>query len=131
MNTAAKTIFTGIAVVALLAVTLVACPRIQRHFHLRYIRSHYPLSYGNAKTVGYAIRLYAEDHGGQMPPTLKEIVPTYLEDSKLLENMNLLTPNSRFSELAPSTVILKHSRPERDDGYYVIHADLSHHVILQ
>ena len=97
--------------------------------HRNYVRSHYPLSLSLAKEIGIAIKLYSDDHGDRMPPSLAALVPKYIPDPHYLEHMSFLTPNSTFAQLDSRAIILRHSRPERTDGMIVVRADLSGEVI--
>jgi len=66
--------------VAFLALALFLIPggsRVQ-------IRSLETKSMNNAKQIGFACHTYAVDHGGNYPPSLDALFPTYLPDRSIL-----------------------------------------------
>jgi len=40
-------------------------------------------SLSNAKQIALGCRLYASDNGGKFPPKLEDLVPTYVQDTKI------------------------------------------------
>ena len=49
--------------------------------------------------VGFALKLYADDNHGVMPKTLDALIPDYLADKNLLDQVELLTPGGVFDSL--------------------------------
>lgn len=93
-------------------------------------------SLSNAKQIGLACKLYATDHGGNLPPSLDVLVPDYLADKSIL--VSPFAPNvpvgytytAGLSDTGPSdTVLLEDSFSNREKFRVILHADLSGEVL--
>lgn len=58
-----------------------------------------------AKQVGMAARLYADDHQGHLPENLQQLTPNYLPDGKFFPRMQLTTPGVLLKDLPPNSII--------------------------
>lgn len=59
----------------------------------------------DAKQVGMAARLYADDHQGRLPENLQQLVPNYLPDDKFFSRMQLTTPGVLLKDLPQNSII--------------------------
>ncbi len=59
-----------------------------------------------AKQVGIAAKLYANDHEGRLPETFAQLMPDIVDDARLFQQMQLLTPGAKLDELPPKTVMM-------------------------
>ena len=94
---------------------------VWRAFHPEIIR--YKNHTSQIKTVGLALKLYADDHQGVLPTDLQDLVPLYLT-RQALEGVQYGVPNAQLSELPPRAVLARRLYPE-DHLIGEVHADLS------
>lgn len=76
-----------------------------------------------AKQVGFAILLYAEDHNGVMPLELTDLVPKYLPDAKFFRYTRLTTPGAALKALPKDSIIAFRLVPKENTGVVVITND--------
>ncbi len=118
----------GIAVIAgiaALAISAIAIKRVETK------------SMNNAKTLGFACKMYATDHGGKYPPSLDDLIPTYLPNRSFLASP--LAPdqpdgyiyNPGLTDTSPSdTILLKDKYSEsRKHAQIAVRVDDSANVV--
>ena len=76
------------------------------------------------KTVGLALKLYADDHQGTLPTRLEDLMPVYFTEQKILEGVQYVAPGAKLAELPPQAIIARRPYPE-DHQVGELHADMS------
>lgn len=75
------------------------------------------------KQVGLLIHIYAEDHNGQFPNSLRELYPKYIESEELQrieKEMNYY--GAGLNKSAPLDTIICQSQPLRTGKHYILYA---------
>ena len=75
------------------------------------------------RTVGLALKLYADDHQSTLPPSLQEMMPIYFTNQKIIEGVQYVAPGAKLSELSPQAVIARKPYPE-DNLVGELHAEM-------
>ena len=67
-----------------------------------------------AKQTALALRLYSEDHNGNLPPSFDALLPDYLLDRGLAANLRLEAPGQNITKLRSNATILTSVLPGVD-----------------
>jgi len=81
-----------------------------------------------AKEVGLAAKLYADDHQGRLPKSLDELSPDYLPKKEVFAHTYFATPRSALAELRPESIMLfRVAIDERrhETRVIIVHPDIS------
>lgn len=77
-----------------------------------------------ARRIALSLRLYSDDHDGNLPPSLHALSPDYLSDESRINDFQLMTPSQNIAKLPPQAIILQSITPIR--GLIVlVHSDYS------
>ena len=76
-----------------------------------------------ARQVGIAIHLFAQDHGGAMPTNLDQLVPNYLPDRRLFHYTRLTTPGATLKTLPKDSMIAFRLVPKETNAVVVIDSE--------
>ena len=84
----------------------------------------------DARQVGLALRVYADDHGGKLPASLSDLNPDYLPDDRSQRNMQITTPNLLLRDLPEDCIIAIRTVPENGRYLVAVYSTLSATVLM-
>jgi len=81
-----------------------------------------------AKQVGIAAKVYADDHQGRLPEALEQLTPDYVPNDASFSRMILTTPGVLLKDLPPASVIAIKTAIDpkmKQTRVVLVHADIS------
>lgn len=75
-------------------------------------------AWNDAKMVGIALKIYAEENGGKLPDAFEQLFPNFIFDSSRYDHTTLTVPGAILDDLSDDAIIAVRLFPE--DGRYAV-----------